>query len=366
MFSQRAASIALHLRRQAPLSVTQPLSKPVNANNNSYLALTGHHKLGWRRVHRAMYLRLSGREKYCHARISHKWKRGLWLYKGIPQIDDALMALPSRCMLAEQGLAMDLNTDPHLATIFDGDPRFNRVLSDPQTFRPEDYDFVIVPSFKRRLLKQKISLLRKLPSISMRGFYTGPEFHRGEFDAQRLADALGLKPSSPVLLEHARQKLKPLPLTLTTPRSHLQMAIVLDGADPLRSHQNWRALANRLDKSHLPEVTLLGSANELDVGRAFKRHWNGPLHNWVNQTDLAQCRQLMSDQRIVLAFDGGLMHLAATTPVPLISLFTLTVEPVWRFPGDGPAWALQLASNDVNAIDPDEIARLVRQTIAIA
>lgn len=364
MFSLSADSIALRLRRQAQLSVTQPLSQPVSSNDDGYLAVSGYRKLGWRQVRRAMYLQLSGQQPYCHAKILPEWKRGLWLYKGIPQIGDALMDLAPRCLLAEHGLTMDLYTDPHLAAMFGSDPWFEKVLSDPRALRPADYDFIIVPSFKRRSLKHKIGLLRKLPWISMHGFYTGPEFNRGEFAARRLADALGVEPAAHQLLQHAQQKLKALPTTPSDSHSRLKMALVLGGVDPLRSYRSWPEFASQLGATLPLDITLLGSANALDTARAFESRWNGPLHNWVDKTDLAQCRQLMSEQRIVLACDGGLMHLATTTPIALISLFTSTVEPAWRLPRDRLTWALKSGSDDVNDIDPGEIASVVRRFVA--
>lgn len=366
MIFKSDVSIFPRLRKQAKLSVTQPLSRPVSANDAVYLAHTGFQKLGWRQVRRAIYFRLSGQEKYGQARISADWKRGLWLYKGIPQIGDALMDLAPRCLLAEQGLTMDLYTDAHLAAMFADDPWLDRVLCNSEDVRLKNYDFVIVPSFKRRSLKEKIFLLPDTPWISMHGFYTGPEFHRGEFAAQRLADALSLTHSPTELAQHSRQKLKPLPRTepAPAPAARIKLAIALGGVDPLRSYQNWLTLAQALAKIASLDITLLGSTNALDEARAFECQWAGPLHNAVNKTDLWQCRQLINEQDIVIACDGGLMHLTVTTPTQMVSLFTSTVEPAWRLPADRLDSALKSNTDDVNGIAPSKIVALVKQLIA--
>lgn len=356
-------SIFARLSEQAKLSVTQPLSRPVNANDAAYLAHTGFRKLGWRQVRRAIYFRLSGQEKYCKARISADWKRGLWFYKGIPQLGDALMDLAPRCLLAEQGLTMDLYTDPHLATMFADDPWLHRVFSDAEDVRLKNYDFVIVPSFKRRSLGEKIVLLPDTPWISMHGFYTGPEFHRGEFAAQRLADGLGLTRSMTELAQHSKQKLKPLPRTESAPAARIKLAIALGGVDPLRTYQKWLALAKAISEIAIIDITLLGSENALDEAQAFECQWAGGLHNAVNKTDLGQCRQLINAQDIVIACDGGLMHLTVTTQTKMVSLFTSTVQPDWRLPVDRLDSALKSNTDDVNGIAPSDIADLVKRLI---
>ena len=77
-----------HLARQ---SITQPITQTVAGNSEAYLYDTGIQKLGWRSFRRQLAVTLMGQNShYCHT-ASQKWKRGLWLYDGIPQIGDALM-----------------------------------------------------------------------------------------------------------------------------------------------------------------------------------------------------------------------------------------------------------------------------------
>lgn len=143
MIFRSAVSIAPRLRPQAKLSAAQALSRPVSANDDACLAHTGYRKLGWRQLRRAIHLRLSGQEKYGESKILPAWKCGLWFYKGVPQIGDALTNLAPRCLLAEHRLTMDLYTDEHLADLFSQDPWFDRVMSDPEDIRDQNYDFVI-------------------------------------------------------------------------------------------------------------------------------------------------------------------------------------------------------------------------------
>lgn len=357
MIFHSTVSIAVRLGEQARLSITQPLSALVSSNSEAYLAKTGLRKLGWRQLRRAVYFRISGQEKYCHLHILPAWKRGLWLYKGIPQIGDALMDLAPRSLLAHHGLSVDLYTDEHIASMFTGDPWFDKVICRPEVVRPENYDFVIVPSFKRRSLKEKISLLTKTPWISVHGFYTGPEFHRSEFAARRLSDALSDQLSSDDFFRHSRQKLRALPNGGERSGAMIKIALVLGGVDPLRTYTRWLEVAHELGAHKAVEITLLGSANGAHTARSFEQSWRGTLHNWVGKTTLLECRQIIEGQDAVIACDGGMMHLAVTTTTELISLFSQSVEPGWRLPPDKIATALQSTQGGVDAIEPGEIVK---------
>ena len=347
------------LQKQAQVCVTQPLSKTVSANDKAYFAHIGVRKLAWRQLRHALYFKLSGHGKRCFRKIPAHWKRGLWLYKGIPQIGDALMDLAPRSLLRDQGLSIDLLTDEHIAATFDGDPWFENVLSSSEAINSQNYDFVIVPSHKRRSLHHKSDAFSPSPWISIHGFYTGPEFHRGEFATQRLLDAFGAALPADVFSQHSRQKLKPLGTPEKRTSSVLKIAFAVGGVDPLRSYTHWDTLAHHLSKLIDLEITLVGSENGLGFAKAFEESWRGLVNNAVNQTSLAQCRQLINEQDVLVACDGGLMHLGVTTHVKLISLFTSAVDPQWRLPRDRLSSALQAPTNSVNSIDPSDIAHKV-------
>ncbi len=359
MTFQSAVSLAPRLREQARLSVTQPLSRPVSSNDEAYLADVGERKLGWRQVRRAIYFKFSGQEKYCQPRILPSWKRGLWLYKGIPQIGDALMDLAPRSLLARHGVTIDLYTDKHIAALFAGDPWFGNVLRDDDAVQRENYDFVIVPSFKRRSLKEKIRLMAKTPWISMHGFYTGPEFHRGEFATRRLLDLLHQDTSVDEFAQHSRQKLIALDRRERHEDAVIKLAFAVGGVDPLRTYERWLEVANQLGQHAPLQITLIGSENGRDAAGSFERQWNGPVRNQVGKTGLGECRSLIDRQDVMIACDGGLMHLGVTTDTDVVSLFTASVDPHWRLPPDRVSTSLQSRDRGVNAIDPADIVRIV-------
>ncbi len=350
------------------ISVTQPLSRSVTSNNESYIEKVGYPKLGWRYFRRAMVFGVSGQGRYLRDKIDPTWKRGLWLYKGVPQIGDSLMDLAPRSLFQQQGLEVDLYTDPHLAQLYSDDPWFHRVLDNPHEIANQRYDFVIVPSHKNRSLRHKSRLLPALPWVSMHGFYTGPDFHRARFATQRLLDLLDqeLPPSEFAL--HEAQKLCPLP-TLSEARSAgRKVAIALGGVNAPRTYRHWPTLASAL-KTHLGnlDVTLVGSANAEAWAQAFIDKCEGmfPISNRVNQTSLTECRALIQEQELFLAADGGLMHLGATTSTQMVSLFDGEISPLWQLSMPHLQFALQSATADVNDVPMAAVIAMVHKALAV-
>ena len=341
------------LERQALVSVTQPLSRNVDSNDSHYRSEQGDEKLGWRHFRRRLQFAWSGQQKYLRDRMDPNWKRGLWVYKGIPQLGDALMDLAPRSLLHEQGICIDLYTDTHLALMFSGDPWLAQVYDDPGEIGKQNYDFVIVPSHKHRSLRHKSRWLPDVQWVSMHGFYTGPEFHRGKFATQRFMDLLDHDLTEQEFARHQQQKLGPLLAAEQDPARVIRIAFALGGVDASRTYDHWLAVAEALlhsDKSI--KFTLLGSSNASEVAQALMNSLaaTGKVINQVNKTDIAQCRRLIHAHDLLVAADGGLMHLGATTGVKLVSLFHAGVTPRWRLSGRHLQSALQSQTLKVNDI----------------
>ena len=355
------------LKRQALASVTQPLSSTIDSNAENYLQAKGYDTLGWRHFRRRVQFLLSGQQKHLQGEIRPSWKKVLWIYKGIPQIGDALMDLAPRSLLWQQGFCVDLFTDPHLAAMFKDDVWLDRVFDDPRLIAGQNYDFVIVPSHKNRSLKHKARLAPHLPWVSMHGFYTGPEFHRGKFAAQRLIDLLGCETTALEFFWHQRQKLRPLEQPANGPRKITRIALALGGVDAARTYDHWLAVAETLfQNGRNIELTLLGSGNAVEVARAFTNQFSHPrsVVDRVNKTDITECRRLIGQQDLLIAADGGLMHLGATTAAKLVSLFHKEVDPRWRLSGPHLPCALQSSTHAVSDIAVQTIVKACTDALA--
>ncbi len=345
------------LKNQAGISIRQPLSKEVENNNQDYLAQSGTNKLGWRHFRKAIQFGLSGQSKYLCQKIEPSWKRVLWIYEGIPQIGDALMDLAPRSLLHQEKFDCDLLIDNHLAPLFQSDPWFNHIESNPQLLAGKTYDFIILQSNKRRSMRTKMRYFRSTYWISMHGFYTGPEFNRANFATQRLADLLATSCTDVDFETHARQKLCPLPPRSSPKNSDLKIAFALGGVDSSRVYEKWVELALALHSFFKITITLIGSSNAHNFAVDFLEHLGQKIQvrNLVAKISITETRDAIAAQDLVIACDGGLMHLSVTTETPLIGLFNKTVHPCWRLPKSRLITCIQSDTEQVNHISVNDI-----------
>lgn len=353
------------LNNQARISITQPLLKTVANNNQDYLAQSGTNKLGWRHFRKAIQFRLSGQSKYLCQKIEPSWKRVLWIYEGIPQIGDALMDLAPRSLLNQEKFECDLLIDKHLAPLFQSDPWFNRIESNPQLLAGKTYDFIILQSNKRRSMRTKMRYFRSNYWISMHGFYTGPEFNRANFATQRLADLLAKACAGIDFETHATQKLGPLPHRSLNQNSDLKIAFALGGVDSSRVYEKWVGLALALHSFFKITITLIGSSNAHSSAVDFLEYMGEKIQvrNLVAKISVTETRNAIAAQDLVIACDGGLMHLTVTTETPLIGLFNKSVHPSWRLPKSRMHFCIQSDTEQVNHISVNEILAVAKKIL---
>ena len=331
--------------------------------DTGFAARKGALRLAVRTVRRALLLQLSGQRASLRPRLERRWKRLLWIHEGMPQIGDALMDLAPRSLLVEQGFTLDLFAAPHIAELFDGDAFFAHVLSAPQAVRAENYDAVIVLSHDRKSLRLKRAKLAALPWVSLHGFYGGPDFHRARFATRRLADLLGLAPSGADFARHSAQKLAlpcdPCDPVGGSPRN--AVALALGGVWPERTYRRWAELLGLLHDRGLRRVVLVGGANGRGLADALIARFGTDLelHDAVGKTTLREAQTLFARSAVVVAADGGLMHLALTTTTPLVALFGAAIQPEWRLPAPLNGVALQSTGAAVDGIAPLTIAGAV-------
>ncbi len=359
------------LLRMANRALVPHLKQPVGTTPLAeYVARKGPVRLSWRALQRQFVYRLSGQATLQCQAVAPHWKRGLFLYFGAGQIGDALMDLAPRSLLQQAGLRMDLLTSPGLAGLFQEDPWFERVGSDPQAFAAQGgYDFVITLSNKRRALQVKRSHFQHLPWLSLHESFCGPDFDRGGFAAQRLADLLGLQLSRNDLDVHARQKLKALDAPATdafgqaAQPAAAPVALCVGGVDPRRTYQQWDAVMGHLVAQGLRDFVLVGSGNGQAAAQQLVQAFGASarIDNRVGASTLGQTRALLQQASVLACSDGGLMHVAAADDrVPMVALFCSTIRPEWRLrPQASPVATLTSDTVDVNAIAPQVVARQI-------
>lgn len=362
--SGRSLASRLGLEALARPAVQQPLSRPVPADEQ-FAARKGAAKLAVRTLRRRLQLRWSGQQPLRKARFEPGWRRVLWVHEGMPQIGDALMDLAPRSLLAERGFEVDLIAPPHLATLFAGDPWLRRVMPSDAPVHAGDYDAALLLSDDRRSLRLKRTRLPQLPWLSLQGLYNGPDFHRARFATQRLADLLELDLGADEFARHAAQKLGSDAQAAAWAAEACPwnggIALALGGVWADRTYTRWSELMACLRAQGLRRWILVGGDN----GRALADRLVAELPagdeviDVVGRTTLRQVHALLGRSRAAVCADGGLMHLALTTPAAVVGLFNRSIAPEWRLPLGGRCIGLASASPLVDDVAPAEIAAAV-------
>jgi hypothetical protein len=355
------------LREWALTSATQPLSRPVPGESAvHYLGEVGFRKTGRRLGWRRCVLWLSGQAHWKLEKFPPDAKRLLWIYFGENQIGDALMDLAPRSLLAELGFEVDLFTSPSIAALFEGDPWFRRVDSAGAAFDPAGYDCAIVLSNKDRPLRPKRHGFSRLPWVSVHEFFTGPNFHRGLFAAQRLADLAGRSVSPEALQHHGLQKLRPVdPADRHDDATAARITLVAGGAHADRTYERWEAVVRELVAAGETHVVLAGSANGQTQAAGLVRALSGVarVDDFTGRMTLAQARALLDASRVVACPDGGLMHLALTTRAAVVPLFSAQIAPEWRLPARTAYTALRSPTRRISDIAPHEVAAMILRSL---
>lgn len=335
--------------------------------------------------------KLQALKRYLHKRLVLAWTgqaglmrrqapagaRVLVAYFGADNIGDALMDMAGRRLLKGSGWQVDLLVDPRLAPLFAEDDVFARVISDPEEIDPEAYGYVLLNNLNLRTLRRKRELLPRLPFCSMVGFFYAIDFNHIELGFFAFNEVFGLGLPGDALLASAQPYLPAgdsrylAALEALDARSEAPptVLVAVGGREVYRTYRHWPALLRHLDRADSPwagwRFILIGSENGLADAEAICREARRfiQVESRVGQTDLFECRALMARSRAFIGADGGLMHLAHTTGIPTLSLFSVEVRPCMRLTPACGSTPLHSAG-DVSAIEPEQVAEALAQVLA--
>ena len=324
------------LRHYVEATWTPPFPQALPSNAQDYAATVSWWKVARRRALRELNLRWHGQGPLVRTRIDPAiHRRILWIHQGTPQVGDSLMDLAARVLLKGQVERLDLLTDEHLLGLYRHDEVFTQVASSAAELH-EGYDLVLLHSTSSRSVKDKLASFRQLPFVHVQGFYTGPEFNRTLFGFFRLAQLLGSPLSVDQINRQARASMRPSPGEeqladkLGLPEGTL--AVALGGVRDWRTYTKWVPVLKGLAQAGVRgPVLLLGSDN----GRALRDEIVAAgtglkIIDRVGQHTLGEVQALMRRCGLVMCADGGLLHVAQTTGVPVVALFAGIIEPRFR------------------------------------
>ncbi|PQV52785.1 heptosyltransferase-2 [Paraburkholderia sp. BL21I4N1] len=322
-------------------------------------------------------------KKYLHKHWLLKWrgqsrlelnsaadaKRLLWLYTGKRNVGDATMDMSGRALLKERGFDIDLFTLPNLQKLFEEDDVFQHVYSDLEQLAGRRYDAVVMSEFNLPSIKLKTRHFRRLPYVCLFQYFYGPDRNQTTFSyaAVNHAFSLGHEPARIVAL--SKPYLAAKAGTCESVRAWVPnepfVALAVGGLDANRTYGRWGELLDLLDRSDEPgiprQIVLLGSDNGLAMAEVLLKRTFGTLKisSCVARLTLLQSREVAAQASLFVGADGGLMHVAHSTPTPSVSLFSDREPPYLRLTEACRSIGIQ-STGDVDEIAPTAVMNAIR------
>lgn len=360
-----------HLLRYAEETWLPPFPQALPSSVDEYVRQTSVWKAARRRAMRSLNLRLHGQTPHLRTRIDPAvHKRVLWIHHGTPQVGDSLTDLAARELLQGKLERVDLLTDAHLLQLYRSDEVFTQVASRAEEL-PGPYDLILLHSASSRSVKDKLVHYRHVPFAHVHGFYTGPELNRTLFGYYRIAQLLGLdlpeqeieRMACPSMRASAAEEAAVAQLNV--PPDAIVMAI--GGVRDWCTYQQWPQVLRGLhDAGVRRPVVLIGSDNGLAMRDQIAAAQTGmTLIDRVAQHTLGEVQALMRRSALVVCADGGLLHLAHTARVPVVTLFAGISEPRFRLTSANRTRWLY-GANWVNDVPAADLVACITQSLADA
>lgn len=317
-------------------------------------------------------------KKYLHKHWLLKWhgqtrleldsaataKRLLWIYTGKRNFGDATMDMSGRALLKGRGFEIDLFTLPNLHKLFEEDDVFRNVFSDLDALEGRQYDAILMSEYNLPSIKLKSRHFKHLPYVCLFQYFYGPDRNQTCFSHAAVNDVFALGYSSEEIVAMSKPYLAARPHTRESVLPFLPdgrfLALAVGGLDANRTYRHWGALLELIDRSthgDMPKhVLLLGSDNGLEMARALleQRFTRLDVSSCVGQLTLLQSREVVSKAALFVGADGGLMHVAHSTPTPSVSLFSDREPPYLRLTAQCYSIGIQ-STGDVDEIAPAEV-----------
>lgn len=294
-------------------------------------------------------------------------KRILYVYLGTPNLGDSIMDLSPRALWPKD-YAVDLYTNKAIASFYNGDKYFYRIITNPRELCNR-YDFIILQSYSWRCLKFKWRFFLKANFACLYGHYYGCEFNRLICSDASWRRILGFPyVKSDEICEPIFNTAHKLDHAIDVGTSKNRIAIAVGGVVGWRTYKKWGEVIKRVH-SVMPDVEwlLLGSENgKSDADEIISvLHSKIQIINEVGKLPLPGVIRKLSDVKLLLAADGGLLNIARTTKTPMVALFSGVIHPLMRFSVHDSVATIH-TPNGVNDISPELISRRVIEFIRSA
>ncbi|RDK00553.1 heptosyltransferase [Paraburkholderia lacunae] len=304
-----------------------------------FLRKTSRAKIAKKYLHRYLLLAWRGQTRLELGNAA-ACKRLLWIYTGKRNFGDATMDMSGRALLKGRGFAIDLFTLPHLHPLFAEDDVFQHVFSDLRDLQGRHYDAILMSEYNLPSIKLKTRHFRDLPFACLFQYFYGPDRNQTCFSYAAVNNVFALGYGAADVVSMSKPYLATQAQTRDSVRPFVPdgryLALAIGGLDANRTYRHWAGLLELIDQSdnrEIPkQIVLLGSDNGLGMAESLLKLKFGKLEisSCVGKLSLLQSREIVARASLFVGADGGLMHVAHSTPTPSVSLFSDREPPYLR------------------------------------
>ena len=277
-------------------------------------------------IKRQIYITLKRQKSLELCQIQPEHSNILWVNISAPSLGDSLMDLSSRVMLKER--KVDLFTDKKNASLYYCDTVFTNIFSDKKEVNKFHYDLVIIDSYSSRSINIKADLAPSTPFVGMFGHYNGPEVNRVLFSFHRMNQLLGYINEKIKINKVARASIsictkdQKIIKKENLPNDYITIAI--GGEWRYRTYNKWDEVIKRLlIKENNLNIVIVGSDNAIhSVQTILDKFPQDNIFNCVAKFTFNQSAKIISQSKLLLCCDGGLMHAANAVKTPVVALFS--------------------------------------------
>jgi len=264
------------------------------------------------------------------------------------------MDLSSRTFLSNK--KVDLLTDEKNELIYANDKIFENVYTTSNLNIHKNYDLVILDSYSSRTMSLKKKYAKKIPYVSIYGYFNGPEVNRILFSFFKMKMLLGLSFDSEKI-----NKIAGPVIYIKNHKSHTKVesnavSICIGGEWEYRTYKKWNKIIKKIIDSYDVPIYMVGSNNGMDLAVQIESELKCPrLHNHVGKETLIETANIIEKTSIFIGCDGGLLHVANGLGKIVLPLFA-RVDPSLRLTNKMQSFTL-FDNQDVNNILVEDVVK---------
>ncbi len=292
--------------------------------------------------------------------------RILWIFsgknpiKGYKPIGDTLMDLSGRRLLENR--TIDLLTFSNVTDLLRYDRYFRHIYSDIKLIDADDYDYILLTQYTPRAIRLKILHFKNKRFGGLFRFLNiSNRFNQILYSLHSVNKLFCLCLDNREISTLARPFLDLGPCRLKQEISKENyLTICIGGMEAHKTYRGWAGLIKKIDADtdlSITSIYLLGSSNGEEeanflVNQELKRI---KVKSFVNKISIHDSGHIISNSKIHIGCDGGLMHVCHSTNTPSLSLFIRSANFNYRLTNAINCNVIESPSDDVNDIDPQNI-----------